>query len=94
MDLLKSACEDYQKADILDDSKIGSHNVVEFRLVKTIYGVKVIVKTDSFEVFLPPRFSKKINTQESIDNLNQTKMKMIYKGKDQTRHLIEFVEDK
>lgn len=93
MDLLTSVCQPLQKADQLEKVKHGAYKVLSFELIDTQFGLKVFVETEKFKVFLPPRFSKKIKTQEAIDELNSTAMVMIYSGKTGNRHNIDFKKE-
>lgn len=59
----------------------GEYEVLEFILADTKFGPKIQVLTDDFYVFLPSRFSQQINTREQIDDLNNGRCIMIFKGK-------------
>lgn len=92
MDFLRAACQKPEQATKLDDIEVGSYKVEKFRLLKTVHGLRLLVQTESFEAFLPPRFSDNVNTEEMVEELNNTAMIMMYTGKTGKRHDIEFVK--
>lgn len=90
MDLLEKASKRLLKTAKFDNILKGSYQVKQFKLVKTKYGLRIIVVTEDFEVFLPPRFSAELNTEDQIIDMNE-KLKveplmMIYGGKLETEH--------
>lgn len=64
-----------------DSLEVGEYIVKSFKLKETNFGLRVYVEIDDFYLSLPPRFSDKINSAEQIDDINDKKFKMIYKGK-------------
>lgn len=84
-DLLTKACkpkerqENYKK---FDDMSTGCYKVKKFELKETEYGPKLQVFIENFFVYLPPRFTELINSQQLIDELNSKNYVMEYAGKD------------
>lgn len=88
MEDLLSFNESNRSKDIVkkfDDLAIGEYIPKLFKLADTNYGLKIYVSIDDFWIMLPTRYSDKINSDEQIRELNNTKFKMIYSGKDQNQ---------
>lgn len=86
MEFLEEASE-IREAQSFDKIAPGTYEVQEFKFFETKYGPRIIAVTQDFEVFLPPRFSVKANTQEHVDRMNADNVAhtrvMIYEGKDE-----------
>lgn len=83
---LKSACRATTVFKNFDQIKIGVYDVIEFKFVETRFGKKVAVVTEDFLCILPERFSTTIRTDAAIEELNETRYIMKYKGKDAGQH--------
>lgn len=92
---LKSACpnEDVKVYKNFDQLSIGEYNIREFNLVETKFGLRLLAISDEFYIYLPARFSKKINEQHQIDELNKGRCTMLYNGKDKNGVLLDFKQD-
>lgn len=64
-----------------DNLVIGDYLVKSFQLKDTKFGLRVFVEIDDFYLILPARFSDKINSKEQLEELNDQKWKMEYRGK-------------
>lgn len=77
-----------------DDLSIGEYFVKSFKLKETQFGLRVYVEIDDFYLVLPARFSDKVNSVEQLEEINENKFKMIYKGKNKDEYnklMIDFV---
>lgn len=78
-----------------DNLSIGEYFVKSFKLKETQFGLRVYVEIDDFYLVLPARFSDKINSTEQLEELNENKFKMVYKGKNKdefNKLMIDFVQ--
>lgn len=87
LDNLDSNCRVYRNFDQLTP---GTYKIDKFALVETRFGLKLQAITDKFFIYLPSRFSNKINEQAQIDELNANRCLMIYKGKNENGVKLEF----
>lgn len=79
---LLAACHDKKAYKSFSELNVGEYEIKKFALVETKFGLKVQVFIEDFYVFLPTRFTNRINTQKQIDDLNKIPSKMIYNGRD------------
>lgn len=82
---LKSAVKASSAYRNFDNIDVGVYKVLGFKFMNTRYGQKIVVTTAEFKCFLPDRFSKSIQTDEAIAELNGTPCVMRFSGKDATR---------
>lgn len=63
--------------------------------LNTLFGLKLFVYTKNFFVILPPRFSDKVNQKGHVDELNQSKLFMVFKGKNEDTGFLDvkFIEE-
>lgn len=100
VDLLKSIAEGYGISKKFEELEIGDYKIKCFELVKTKkFGVRLIVRMEDFFVWLPPRFSDKINSNQLLVDMNkkasENNFYMRYNGKDIDQHgkiLLDFIE--
>lgn len=91
-ELLVQACAPVEKFKSMSDLSAGEYHIDAFRLINTKYGVSLAVVIARQIVFLPPRFSKKIQTQQQVDELNEANHIMTYEGMLKGEHVIRFKE--
>jgi hypothetical protein len=98
-ELLKNSCENTAISNNNNNTKIyknfdqlvpGEYAIEKFRIVDTKYGPKIQAVGGDFYVFLPSRFSAQSLNQTMIDELNQARYVMIYKGKDNNTAQLDF----
>lgn len=83
MEALEAACKSTLLKTIkFDDLPWGIYPVEQFRIVSTKFGERVIVHTEEFQIFLPPRFSKWIDSAEKLAEINGQEYVMIFSGRD------------
>lgn len=78
--LLLDACAN-QKYCNFANLPLGEHLVFEFSIVETQYGERIRADLGDKYVYLPERFTKKLN-QENIAELNETQNVLCYYGRD------------
>lgn len=64
------------------DLPIGSYTVKKFALKETSYGIRLSVYIEDFYLTLPQRYSDKINTEAHVEEMNRTRTRLIYGGKE------------
>lgn len=84
MEALQLACKVVPLKNF-DQIQIGEYRVLRFSFVETRYGKRIKVETDHFNCFLPERFTKFVESDQDIVDLNTVPHMMIFHGKDITQ---------
>lgn len=89
--------EDYRKIDELELNT--TYQIIQFRIKSTDYGKSLEAEIQdpetlrNFFCFFPERFARKIRDEEKdLKQLNEQKLKVIYKGRVKKAAILEFVK--
>lgn len=92
MDILNAAIISFKKTLKFGDISIGKYEVVQYKWVPTKFGNKIVVITEDFEIFLPPRFAEQVKTKERLmamnANLPNEPTLMVYAGRDESSNIL------
>lgn len=92
--LIQAECEKSIVFKKMSELEIGKHQIEKFTFVKSIFGrsfrLAIILETNSpttkTYVGLPERFTDAVNTEEQLEDLNEGRYILNYKGQGNEMH--------
>lgn len=86
MDALLSLNSSAQKREPyyknFSDLPLGSYTVKKFHLKDSDFGMKLLVEVEDFYLTLPKRFRDKITTEAQVEEINRSRWRITFGGRD------------